>query len=239
MSKHNIRRGWLNFLVAAQKRLIMAKKAGHALVKTGRPYLAPKYWAIYLLAFALGFYLWGPARGIERVRAWKPAFPERSEKPTVETLQQEIDRLKRELKLQAQKEPGTPFNPSSFSRPALGRVIQAYEWTMVDNSWRLHSGVDIGVPAGSNVMAAAEGTVSAVAKTGVGYSVTVSHGNDWESIYSNLGTVSAQEGQKVIKGVVLGTSGPAGCKAGEPSFHFGLYHDKQPVDPARIIEGLE
>ena len=240
MGNFNFRRGWLNFLVAAQKRLLVVKKAGRIVLKNALVFLAPQYWLVYGLSFALGFYLWGPAHGIQKIRAWSNAGINRTEdKPTVETLQKELERLKRQLKMAEKPAPGTPFNPANFSRPAIGQIIQGFQWVANDRSWRLHPGVDIGIPEGSSVMAAAEGIVTAVSKTEKGYVVTLNHGNDWESVYGDLSAATVQEGQKLIKGVIVGTSGPAGCDTKQPAFHFGLYHEKQPVDPAKIIDGLD
>ena len=239
LSNTNFRRRWLNGMVLAQKQWIQFKKMTRKSIDYLRPFLAPRYWLIYLSAFALGFYLWGPAHGLKQISSWQAKQFHLTEKPTVQTLQQELERLKKELKLQEQPQPRSAFNPDNFSRPALGQIIQGFEWVANDKSWRLHAGVDIGIPEGTSVMAAAEGVVTAVTKTGSGnYSVTLSHGNDWESTYSNLSSATVREGEKVIKGLVIGTSGPAGADLSQPAFRFGIYHEKQPVDPCKIVDGL-
>jgi murein DD-endopeptidase MepM/ murein hydrolase activator NlpD len=239
LRRMNFRRGWLNLLVSVQKWLMQIRRKGRALLRSARPFLAPRFWIIYLCAFAAGFYLWGPAQGLRKIQTWRANMAQSTDRSSVDTLQKEVERLKKELKLQQRPQTGARFQPENFSRPALGQVIQGFDWVSADHAWRLHSGVDLAVPEGTSVMAAAEGTVAAVTKTAGGtYSVTLSHGNDWESVYSGLGSVLVHEGEKVIKGVVLGTSGRSGCYSEQPSFHFGLYHEKQPVDPAKIIGGL-
>ncbi len=240
MGKMNFRRSWLNFLVAFQKQLIQIRRQGRNLLRSGRPFLAPRYWIIYLCAFGAGFFLWGPTHGLQKIQTWQAARIKQNAKLSVAALQQEVARLQKELQLQQRPQPGAKFDPQSFSRPALGQVIQKFDWVSDDHAWRLHPGVDLAVPEGTSVMAAAEGMVTAVTKTGSGtYAVTLDHGNDWESVYSNLSKAMVHEGEKVIKGVVVGTSGPKGCYQPQPAFHFGLYHEKQPVDPGKIVDGLE
>lgn len=233
-------RRWLNLGVTLQKRFFMLKKTWGRIFKSARPFLGLKYWSIYLLFFGIGVYLYGPAQGLQKVRSFhlKPKGSKMIA-PTLETLQREIEHLKQEIKMEQTERKTVVFTPENFSRPALGQVIQGYTWVVSGNSWRLHPGVDIGVPAGGSVMAAAEGLVSAVREIpGAGFAVTVEHGNGWESIYSNLTEPLVREGQKVIKGVLLGKSGTEGCGLKQPGFHFAIYHDHRPVDPQKIVDGL-
>ena len=210
------------------------------LLRNLKPYLAWKFWPLYLLSFGLGVYLWGPSHGLQKIYHWKLSEERQIEKnPSVETLRRELGHLKQQLQLEQSKKVEPVFNPHSFSRPALGQIEQGFEWTGSGKSWRLHPGVDIRLPAGSNIMAAAAGTISKIELIPGGYfTVTVDHGAGWESLYSGLVDLQVQEGQKVIKGVIIGTSSPAGIHTRGPGFHFGLFHDRQPVDPKNIIEGL-
>lgn len=216
------------------------RQQGKKLSDNAKPYLVPKYWAIYLLAFGLGLYLWGPSHGLQKISQWKMKQERQTHKsPTVETLRHELNRLKQQLQTEQAKKLEPVFDAHSFSRPALGQVVQGFEWTGFQKSWRLHPGVDISTPAGSNVMAAAAGTVIKIEKAlGGRFSVTLDHGSGWESIYADLTDIQVQDGQKVIKGVIVGTSSPAGTHSKVPGFHFGIYHDRQPVDPKNIVEGL-
>lgn len=216
------------------------KHQGKKLIDNVKPYLVPKYWAVYVLAFGLGFYLWGPGHGLQKISQWKiKQERQTNNSSTVETLRHELKRLKQQLQVEQSKKPEPSFDVHNFSRPALGQVVQGFEWTGSQKSWRLHPGVDINLPVGGNVMAAAAGTVIKVEKTtGGGFSVTLDHGNGWESVYADLTNIQVQNGQKVIKGVIIGVSCPAETHSKVSGFHFGIYHDRQPVDPKNIIEGL-
>lgn len=216
------------------------KQQGKKLIDNVKPYLIPKYWVVYLLAFGLGVYLWGPSHGLQKISQWRAKQERQTDKSsTVATLRHELKRLKQQLQVEQRKKPEPAFDVHSFSRPALGQVVQGFEWTGFQKSWRLHPGVDINMPAGGNVMAAAAGTVIKIEKaTGGLFSVTLDHGNGWESVYADLSNIQVQDGQKVIKGVIIGASSTAGTHSKAPGFHFGIYHHRKPVDPQNIIEGL-
>jgi hypothetical protein len=216
------------------------KHQGKKLVDNAKPYLVPKYWTVYLLAFGLGLYLWGPSHGLQKISQWKIRQEHQTNKnSSVETLRHELNRLKQQLRTEQAKKVEPVFDAHSFSRPALGQVVQGFEWTGFQKSWRLHPGIDISLPAGSNIMAAAAGTIIKIEKSPGGFfSVTLDHGNGWESVYADLNNIQVQDGQKVIKGVIIGTSSSTGTHLKTPGFHFGIYHHRQPVDPKNIIEGL-
>lgn len=223
-----------------QKKVLQLNKSLPMIISKARPFLTLKYLPIYLLSFGLGFYLWGPNHGFQKLMLLRTYQAQKDENPSsIETLKREIDRLKKELEARKTIQPREIFDAGLFSRPALGQVIQGFEWMMVKNSWRLHSGVDIGLPPGSNVIAAAAGTVSEVKKTEDGsFIVSIEHGNSWKSVYANLANPRVQKGQDVIKGVIVGVCGSLSCNMKDPGFHFGIYHDGQPVNPITIIDGL-
>mgnify|MGYP000869308170 CR=1 FL=1 len=218
------------------------KKQLRVLIKSGHPYLKPKYWLIYAVAFAMGFYLWGPANGLTKFMNWKDSrAPKTSETPTIETLQREIELLKQMIQTEKERveESISKFNPDNFSRPALGKIIQGFEWNKSDETWKLHPGVDIGMPLGSNVMAGAEGVVKEIISTSEeGLTVVLEHGDGWESVYGNLEEVTVKQGDRIIKGMIIGNSGATSCNSMTPGFHFGINHNQKPVNPGNIIKGL-
>lgn len=225
-----------------QRLITFLKKQSRILLRSGRPYLKPKYWVIYAAAFSLGFYLWGPADGLTKVKNWGISQAGKSrEAPSIETLQRELELLKQMIKTEKLREEMSisKFSPDSFSRPALGEIIQGYEWTKTNEAWRLHPGIDIGLPLGSSIMASAEGVVKEISSTpDEGLVVVLEHGNGWESVYGNLAEVTVKEGDRIIKGMIIGTSGATSCNSMTPGFHFGINHNQKPVNPENIIEGL-
>lgn len=231
-----------HYYAGLQGRLTLLKKQASQLFKNSRPYLAPKYWVIYAAAFGLGFYLWGPTHGMISLKKWKPFQPEQSDGiTTIQTLQRELEQLKKEIHLQKIQEQAKAieFSPESFSRPAFGEIIQRFDWISENNTWKLHAGIDIGTAPGSNIMAGAEGVVKEISgSSGTGLAVTLEHGAGWESVYGNLAEIKVKKGEQVIKGTIIGTSGRRSCDSQKPGFHFGIIHNQQPVNPEKIILGL-
>lgn len=225
-----------------QAKLLSFKKQLSILFKSSLPYLKPRYWVIYTVAFGLGFYLWGPTHGIARIRNWRLFQSEQSSRvSTIEILQREIEQLKKEINMQKLKvqETALGFDPVNLSRPAFGEIIQRFEWVNFNNTWRLHTGIDMVTAQGSNIMASAEGVVKEVTETSRdGLTVILEHGDGWESVYGNLGEVNVKKGDQIIKGTIIGISGGRSCHSKKPGFHFEITHNQQPVDPEKIIKGL-
>ncbi|GEM_PF-628839 len=238
--KKRTQRVWLNMKVSMQKRWLGIKKMASQIWRGTAPLLKGRYWIVYILSFILGFYLFGPSRGYEQLKQWRSDLNNRTGVESIEALKKEIDLLKKDLrKIQSTEIEKPNFNPEDFRSPLTGAVIKPFEWVNSGGSWKLHAGVDIAAPPGSKVLSAADGMVVNVDELIDGsFSVRIEHGNGWESRYSNLSRVTVQEGEKVIRGFVLGTSGVAGCASEEPSIHFAVYRDNQAVNPEELISGL-
>ena len=104
--------------------------------------------------------------------------------------------------------------------------------------WRLHSGIDVGAPAGAKFVAADDGTVI-VAKYGynggVGNYVVVSHGNGITTRYYHGTTILVSEGQTVKRGTPVLTVGSSGDSTG-PHAHFEVRLNGSPVDPMPYLK---
>lgn len=96
----------------------------------------------------------------------------------------------------------------------------------------LHSGQDFSSSCGSEVFAAASGTVTFTGwhPYGGGNRVVIDHGNGLESTYNHLSSSSVQEGQSVDRGDVVAQSGSTGASTG-CHLHFEVMVDGQAVDP--------
>jgi len=105
-----------------------------------------------------------------------------------------------------------------------------------------HDGVDLGAPAGTPVLASADGVVTVATEhygpaPHWGTVVVVDHGNGLETRYAHLGTLAVTVGQKVARGDALGTVGATGKVTG-PHLHFEVLRDGTPVDPATLVTDL-
>lgn len=105
-----------------------------------------------------------------------------------------------------------------------------------------HEGIDFAAARGTAVLAAADGQV-VVANTsslqaGYGSIIEINHGNGFSTRYAHLENVNVSRGQKVTKGMNIGTVGNSGGSVA-PHLHYEIIRDSESVDPALyIIEGL-
>ena len=98
-----------------------------------------------------------------------------------------------------------------------------------------HMGVDYAVPAGSSVLAAADGTVVVTQDLFfAGNAVFIDHGNGLVTMYFHLSEVKVAVGQAVTRGQALGLVGTTGRSTG-PHLFFGVrWHDAR-VDPMFLL----
>ncbi len=100
-----------------------------------------------------------------------------------------------------------------------------------------HTGIDYALPAGTPVLAAADGTVQLALYSGSGYGnhIILKHAGNYQTVYAHLDTLLPAVGQPVTCGEVLGTSGNSGNSTG-PHLHFELRRGRTAVDPEPFWE---
>ena len=127
----------------------------------------------------------------------------------------------------------------SYSGGALGyptdsRTISAGYPTYSGGGW--HGGVDFPVSTGSNVYAAASGTVI-VAKTlnySYGYHLVIDHGNGLSTLYAHNSQLLVGYGDHVNKGQIIAKSGSTGNSTG-PHCHFEVRINGSQVNPLNYL----
>ncbi|MFQ3680496.1 MAG: M23 family metallopeptidase [Pseudanabaenaceae cyanobacterium] len=100
-------------------------------------------------------------------------------------------------------------------------VTSPFGWRRhpVTGETAFHSGIDLGAPLGTPVLATADGLVDfAGVAGGYGHLVTLTHG-DRQTQYAHLDRIAVQVGQRVRRGQVLGTVGATGRVTG-PHLHY-------------------
>lgn len=148
--------------------------------------------------------------------------------------------------------------PGRLVWPADGMVVAVAGWRRhpEHGDWRYLPGLELAVPSGAPVRAAADGRVSGVEAGADGFTVVIDHGDGWSTVYGQLARVHVQRDQAVRAGAVIGY-GPllpdavpalaslygvgdaAGAEAAPAAVRgvitFAVYHGTESVDPLAVM----
>jgi murein DD-endopeptidase MepM/ murein hydrolase activator NlpD len=149
----------------------------------------------------------------------------------VESLQQESAALAVQIRGAQAGSPGSGVSASGLIWPVHGPVTSGFgvRWG------RMHEGIDIAVPVGTPVVAAAAGTVIAAGWLGgYGNLVVIDHGNGLATAYGHNSSLAVGVGQTVAQGQVISYSGNTGHSTG-PHVHFEVRVNGAAVDPVGYL----
>jgi murein DD-endopeptidase MepM/ murein hydrolase activator NlpD len=128
---------------------------------------------------------------------------------------------------------GQPATPSSAGLiwPVNGPITSPFGPRCFQGVCALHPGIDIGVPYGTPIEAAAAGTVIYCGwESGYGNLVVIDHGGDLATAYGHQSRIAVSCGQHVDQGQVIGYVGCTGYCFG-PHLHFEVRINGSVVDP--------
>jgi len=125
------------------------------------------------------------------------------------------------------------FGPTSFSFEAAYAGFAHF-----------HTGIDLAVPLGTPVFAAADGVVALARPmtdaagnlVGYGNYVVVQHDTGLKTLYGHLLAIGVKEGDVVKRGQLIGLVGSTGNSTG-PHTHFEVRIDNSPVNPMQMLPG--
>ena len=126
---------------------------------------------------------------------------------------------------------------SRFIWPALGKITSGFGWRIhpIYKVRHFHNGIDIDIPEGTIVHAAAPGKVYFVGtEEGYGNVVILQHSDGYYTLYGHLSKPLVYTGQFVEAGQAIAESGNTGVSSG-PHLHFEIRNGEFPVDPARYL----
>jgi murein DD-endopeptidase MepM/ murein hydrolase activator NlpD len=105
----------------------------------------------------------------------------------------------------------------------------------VTGVYRLHPGVDLAAPAGTEVHAAGNGVVAEVGQDDVyGIYVIIRHNDNWASLYGHLQKAAVTLRTNVRSGSVIGWVGSTGQSTG-PHLHFELRQNGRAQNPDKFL----
>jgi len=129
-------------------------------------------------------------------------------------------------------------NGSGLIWPVDGPVVSGFGPRTINGSYEYHPGIDIGVPSGTPIRAAAAGTVIFTepesSSGGYGNYTCIDHGGGLSTCYAHQESFAVSAGQQVSQGQVIGYSDCTGYCFG-PHVHFEVRIDGEVTDPMAYL----
>jgi len=170
------------------------------------------------------------ARSTKRVSLVKVRASEREEVSEAQALEQVSAALGAQIQAAqsaSSYSPPASRSASGFIWPVSGPVTSPFgmRWG------RMHTGIDIGVPYGTPIRAAASGQVIYAGwMDGYGNLVFIDHGRGISTGYAHQSSIAVSNGDTVTQGQVIGYVGCTGHCFG-PHLHFEVRVNGSAVDP--------
>ncbi|MCA1748497.1 MAG: M23 family metallopeptidase [Sphingomonadales bacterium] len=122
-----------------------------------------------------------------------------------------------------------------FLWPVTGRISGAFGSQRIyrGEPGSYHTGVDVARPAGTAIVAPADGTVILAATdpfTLEGHLLMIDHGMGLNSAFLHLSRIDVGEGVRVVRGQTIGAIGSSGRATG-PHLHWSMKWRDQRIDP--------
>jgi murein DD-endopeptidase MepM/ murein hydrolase activator NlpD len=126
---------------------------------------------------------------------------------------------------------------SELSLEISARISSGFGWRNdpFTGESRMHKGIDLALPAGTPVRAAADGTVLFSGEMrGYGKVVILGHGDGTETVYAHNRSNRYPEGTEVRKGEMIARAGMSGRATG-PHLHFEVRKNGEAVNPSGYV----
>ncbi|MDR2258244.1 MAG: M23 family metallopeptidase [Treponema sp.] len=142
--------------------------------------------------------------------------------------------------------PGADFSPTErnfFLNPGFRFPLRVFRLTSpygmrqnpITGQVRLHEGMDLAAPEGTEVYAAGDGIVTETGEDPVyGRYIIIKHGENWATLYGHLQKIDTALRSEVRSGSLIGRVGSTGQSTG-PHLHFELRRNGQARDPGKYL----
>lgn len=127
----------------------------------------------------------------------------------------------------------SPIKKESIKRISAGFGMRIHPIT---KEKKMHNGLDIAASKGVEIIATADGivTMTDFNKDTYGRMVTINHGGEFETFYTQMSGFAVEKGDKVKRGQVVGYVGSSGHSAG-PHLHYEVHKEGKSVNPQDYI----
>ena len=147
----------------------------------------------------------------------------------------QVTQIENEIRMLALGSISEDYIGGVFTWPVPGRTSLTSLYGMrvhpITGAYRLHTGIDISAPIGTNFVAAANGVVSkATYNTAYGNMVIIDHGGGVQTLYAHGSEILVQVGDEVKAGTPVLAVGSKGYSTG-PHAHFEIRINGQTVNP--------
>lgn len=140
---------------------------------------------------------------------------------------------------------GAETQKGSIASPLTGEVTKGFSsdvpvYSKTLDQFIVHNGIDIEAPADSQVLAAAEGTITKVyTDDKLGITIEITHADGLITKYGNLSTIKmVGEGDVVKQGQVISGVGSTALfeSLESPHLHFEVWKNGEAVDPVKELQ---
>lgn len=121
-----------------------------------------------------------------------------------------------------------------FLMPVIGVISSGYGWRKSG----FHHGTDIAAAVGTPIKAIKPGEVTFAGWRPIyGYTVTIDHGDEVQSVYGHASKLFVKKGQRVIQGQIIAKVGNTGRSTG-PHLHLEIHVEGKTVNPMRYLQKI-
>ena len=150
----------------------------------------------------------------------------------IERLEQESKRIEQELVNMTSQ--WGDYAGGAMAWPGIGPITSEFgmRYHPISGRYSMHTGIDIGVPTGYPVHAAADGIVYSAGWNSGGYGILVmiDNGSGIVTMYAHNSALAVGAGQIVHRGDVIAYAGSTGNSTG-PHIHFEVRVNGSPQNP--------
>lgn len=161
----------------------------------------------------------------------------------IKEIEEEIRRQEEEARKQAEAA-GTTYKTTSLGDinfiwpcPSSSRITSGFggRSSPTEGASSNHKGIDIGASTGSDILAAADGTVTiSTYSSSAGNYIMISHGGGVSTVYMHCSQRLVEVGDTVSQGQVIAKVGSTGYSTG-PHLHFEIRSGGGNVDPSLYV----